>query len=300
MSNNAIELAEYLKFCAPILTINEYLERKDDIVDKDEIFLTGGCFDLKHVGHDSILLGAKRVANLRSKKNKLLVVVESSEQVIAKNGVEFSEPIIDSINGKKICSSQFVRAMTVAAVRGVDIVVLAEKGTLNSIDAIGRIKPDYYIKGGDRKDWSSIPEWDICITLGIEIISGVGLEKQWGSANMISRVYAWMEYFSKKKVFFRHNKLKKLDKLLKKTNIILFWNNIWREIDRVAKRKIIDDPMDDNSYEFMIYLVNQATYDELCQFLSLFPIGNKLQYLFYLILERMGVIVKKYDNRKLI
>jgi hypothetical protein len=33
-----------------------------------------------------------------------------------------------------------------------------------------------------RVDHTSIPEWDVCQTLGIEVVSGVGEDKRWSSS----------------------------------------------------------------------------------------------------------------------
>ena len=41
--------------------------------------------------------------------------------------------------------------------------------------AIKILKPQYFTKGGDRFDASTIPEWKICQEIGCEIITGVGV-----------------------------------------------------------------------------------------------------------------------------
>lgn len=46
-------------------------------------------------------------------------------------------------------------------------------------EALRRLKPDVFTKGGDRVDHTSIPEWSVCEELGIEVVSGVGDDKRW-------------------------------------------------------------------------------------------------------------------------
>ena len=40
-------------------------------------------------------------------------------------------------------------------------------------EALRRIRPHIFTKGGDRVDYSNIPEWQVCQELGIEVISRV-------------------------------------------------------------------------------------------------------------------------------
>ena len=57
--------------------------------------------------------------------------------------------------------------------------------------ALERIKPHIFTKGGDRIDEKSIPEWNICQTNGIEVISGVGHKKDWSSSDFL---HEWGEF----------------------------------------------------------------------------------------------------------
>jgi hypothetical protein len=49
-------------------------------------------------------------------------------------------------------------------------------------EALRRLRPAVFTKGGDRVDARSIPEWDVCDELGIEVVSGVGADKEWSSS----------------------------------------------------------------------------------------------------------------------
>ncbi len=75
------------------------------------------------------------------------------------------------------------RCRIVAAIKGVDYVVPFEiEGDTTVREALRRLHPDVFTKGGDRVDHSSIPEWDVCQELGIEVVSGIGDDKQWSSS----------------------------------------------------------------------------------------------------------------------
>ena len=51
----------------------------------------------------------------------------------------------------------------------------------------GSIRPDSYT-GRVLADRAGIPEWDLCQALGIELVTGVGLEKAWSSSDYLE---AW-------------------------------------------------------------------------------------------------------------
>jgi bifunctional ADP-heptose synthase (sugar kinase/adenylyltransferase) len=71
----------------------------------------------------------------------------------------------------------------VSAIRHVDYVVPFEiEGDLTVNEALRRLRPDVFTKGGDRVDADTIAEWETCKELGIEIITGVGAGKQWSSS----------------------------------------------------------------------------------------------------------------------
>ena len=64
--------------------------------------------------------------------------------------------------------------------------------TANSVcEAIRRIKPDYFCKGGDR-DLSNIPEVKVCEEVGTTIITGCGMDKYWSSSDFINKHNQWL------------------------------------------------------------------------------------------------------------
>ena len=75
-----------------------------------------------------------------------------------------------------------------SGIQGVDYVIPFEiKGDQTVSKALEALKPDVFTKGGDRLDEKSIPEWETCQKLGIEVVTGVGAEKKWSSSWFLNR-----------------------------------------------------------------------------------------------------------------
>ena len=84
------------------------------------------------------------------------------------------------------------RCHIVSYVLGVDYVIPFEiKNDQTVCVALGKIKPHFFTKGGDRIDESSIPEWQICKKNNIKVISGVGFDKKWSSSDFLRE---WEEF----------------------------------------------------------------------------------------------------------
>jgi cytidyltransferase-like protein len=157
-----------------------------DGYDKDQkIFMTSGGFDPVHVGHIRCIKGtadlAKNPKDTPYNISGVTVVVVNSDLFLQrKKGYSFMSledrmEIIDSI-------------------KGVDFVVpwtSYEDQTVRG--AIEILKPDYFTKGGDRFDASTIPEWDICQEIGCEIITGVGGDKIRSSSHMVKTSKDFLE-----------------------------------------------------------------------------------------------------------
>ncbi len=85
------------------------------------------------------------------------------------------------------------RSAVVSCLRGVDYVIPFEIDNDQTVrEALKRIRPNVFTKGGDRVDHTSIPEWDVCQALGIEVISGVGMPKYWNSSDLLKE---WGEFW---------------------------------------------------------------------------------------------------------
>lgn len=144
---------------APILTFEEF----DRLRPTGRIVATSGGFDPIHPGHISSIQDSGRFGDC------VVVVVNGDSFLAAKKGKPFQDLA--------------TRCAIVSAVRGVDYVIpfdIDDDPTVR--EALRSLRPDVFAKGGDRVDHTSIPEWDVCQELGIEVVSGVGADKEWSSS----------------------------------------------------------------------------------------------------------------------
>ena len=144
------------------------------------VYMTSGGFDPIHIGHVRCLQ-----ATVHRARNKdihpwemtglVVVVVNADSFLIRKKGYAFM-PLQE-------------RMEIIDAIDGVDYVVPWETdGDQTVCGAIDILKPDYFTKGGDRFDASTIPEWSVCQKVGCEIITGVGAGgKVQSSSELIAR-----------------------------------------------------------------------------------------------------------------
>lgn len=127
------------------------------------IVATSGGFDPIHPGHISSLQESGKYGDI------VVAIVNGDAFLAAKKGKPFQD--LDT------------RCRIVSAIRGVDFVVPFEiEGDASVRVALRRLRPNVFTKGGDRIDNRSIPEWDVCDELGIEVVSGVGDDKRWSSS----------------------------------------------------------------------------------------------------------------------
>jgi len=93
-------------------------------------------------------------------------------------------------------SCRRVRCSVVSAIRGVDFVIPFEIENDPTVSrALEIIKPNVFAKGGDRVDKETIPEWEVCEKHNIEIVTEVGLKKEWSSSQFLKE---WEEHFMKR------------------------------------------------------------------------------------------------------
>lgn len=142
----------------------------------DLVFMTSGGFDPIHPGHISTIVNSADILAQRKQETGragiMVVVVNDDAFLERKKGKAFQDIK--------------TRCLNIAGIRGVDVVIPylgAPDDTV--IGAIEAIRPTAFTKGGDRFDASNIPEWDVCQRLGVEIITGVGLTKNWSSSNFL-------------------------------------------------------------------------------------------------------------------
>ena len=153
-----------------------------------QIYMTSGGFDPLHVGHlrwiqETVKLATSSEKHPSAMKGLVVVIVNADSFLIRKKGYAFMplEERMELING----------------IAGVDFVVPweAQGNDQTVIKAIETLKPDYFTKGGDRFDASTIPEWEVCQSVGCEIITGVGTGgKVQSSSELVKRAYRYMTF----------------------------------------------------------------------------------------------------------
>lgn len=157
-------------FGAPILSFDEF----EAVRPTGRIVATSGGFDPIHPGHISSLQDSAAYGDV------VVVIVNGDAFLTTKKGMPFQDVV--------------TRCLIVSAIRGVDYVVPFEiEHDLTVREALRRLRPAVFTKGGDRVDHTSIPEWDVCQELGIEVVSGVGHDKRWSSSWFLASWTTHME-----------------------------------------------------------------------------------------------------------
>lgn len=156
---------------ARIVELSELEALRDSL---GTLVCTSGGFDPLHPGHASCIVESKKFGDT------LVVLVNGDAFLAAKKGRPFQDVL--------------TRCRIVACLRGVDYVVPFEiEGDPTVCEALRRLRPDVFTKGGDRADMESIPEWRVCQEHGIRIEAGVGLAKEWSSSDALA---AWGQYWA--------------------------------------------------------------------------------------------------------
>jgi len=153
---------------ASIVSFEDFYEiRKNSGDNLGKIVCTSGGYDPVHPGHLSCIIESCRYGDT------MVVIVNGDEFLTAKKGKPFM--------------NLATRCDIISCVRGVDFVIpFPIENDMTVCEAIRRINPDVFTKGGDRVDVTTIPEWDICTQLGVEIVTGVGKPKLWSSSNHLA------------------------------------------------------------------------------------------------------------------
>jgi D-beta-D-heptose 7-phosphate kinase/D-beta-D-heptose 1-phosphate adenosyltransferase len=135
------------------------------------IVCTSGGFDPIHPGHMSC------IAESRKFGDTVIVIVNGDGFLTRKKGKPFQD--IET------------RCRIVAYARGVDLVIPFEIDNDQTVrEALRRLKPHVFTKGGDRCSPETIPEWDVCQELGISVETGIGEPKNWSSSDFLKK---WKE-----------------------------------------------------------------------------------------------------------
>jgi len=139
-----------------------------------KIVAASGGFDPLHPGHASNLLEAKALGDT------LVAIVNGDAFLRAKKGKPFQD--------------LKTRCDIVSFIRGVDYVVPFEIENDSTVcEALRRLRPHVFAKGGDRSEPKLVPEWAVCQELGIEMVFGIGADKVWSSSNFLKD---WGEFWA--------------------------------------------------------------------------------------------------------
>ncbi len=96
--------------------------RKTLHTQKQKIVMLGGCFDILHIGHISLLEGAKRLSDVT------VVLLESDSSILKKKG------------DKRPLHTQLQRAKVLSSIRSVDyVILLPEKTTDATYDELTKL-----------------------------------------------------------------------------------------------------------------------------------------------------------------
>lgn len=156
---------------APIVSFDDFDEQRP----AGRIVVTSGGYDPIHPGHISSIQQSRRHGDV------VVVVVNGDAFLTAKKGKSFQD--------------LETRCLIVSALMGVDYVIPFEiEDDPTVCEALRRLRPHVFTKGGDRADPKHVPEWGVCNELGIEIVFGVGDDKRWSSSWFLQ---AWSDHRSK-------------------------------------------------------------------------------------------------------
>lgn len=145
---------------APIISFEEFERLRPKL---GRIVATSGGYDPIHPGHISLIIESRKYGDT------LVVIVNGDNFLKAKKGKPFQ--------------NLETRCLIVSGIKEVDYVVPFEiKNDMSVNKALAAIRPHVYTKGGDTVDPSTIREWDTCQANDIEVVFGVGEDKQWSSS----------------------------------------------------------------------------------------------------------------------
>jgi rfaE bifunctional protein nucleotidyltransferase chain/domain len=132
----------------------------------ERVVLANGVFDLLHVGH------ARYLAAARALGDRMLVAVNGDASAAALKGA--GRPVVPATD----------RAVLVAALRGVDGVVIFEENTLDQL--IRSLQPAVHAKGTDYRE-DTVPERETVRALG-GVTAIAGDPKAHATRDLVARV----------------------------------------------------------------------------------------------------------------
>ena len=130
-----------------------------------KLVAVSGGFDPMHIGHVRYIKEAKKLGDY------LVVIVNGDGFLERKKNYKFM-PLEE-------------RMEVIDSMDSVDFVVPWVSTDQTVIGALQIIKPNIFAKGGDRTGPENIPEWQPCLDIGCEIITGVGGDKIQSSSDLV-------------------------------------------------------------------------------------------------------------------
>jgi len=137
----------------------------------ERLIVTSGGFDPMHVGHLRCLVESAALAKKVGGRTKLAVIVNGDGFLLRKKGYAFMP--------------EAERLEIIAGVNGVDYVVPWDDGGQTVTEALRVLKPFAFTKGGDRDAASNVPEFDLCESMGTQVIFNVGGGKIQSSSDLV-------------------------------------------------------------------------------------------------------------------
>ena len=145
-----------------------------------QIYVTSGGFDPLHVGHLRCIQESAEIAQRGVRINNdwspgvLVVIVNGDGFLHRKKDYAFMP-----------CEE---RMEIIAGIEGVDYVVDWDDGSQTVVDALEILKPDFFLKGGDRDHRGNVPEFEICKDINCKIIFNVGGGKIQSSSHLVKNI----------------------------------------------------------------------------------------------------------------
>ncbi len=160
---------------------NDIQELAEHLKEKDyQVYVTSGGFDPLHVGHLRCLQESAEIAQRGARSGKswtpgvLVVIVNDDGFLMRKKEYAFMP-----------CEE---RMEIIAGLQGVDYVVPWDDGSQTVVGALEILKPDFFLKGGDRDNRSNVPEFDVCKNIDCKVIFNVGGGKVQSSSHLVKNI----------------------------------------------------------------------------------------------------------------
>lgn len=151
-------------------SINDFINHHGENIDSMRpIYTTSGGFDPLHIGHLRCIQETVRLAE--ENFGTVVIIVNGDGFLERKKEYKFME--------------EMDRAEIIAGIEGVDHAVVWDDGSQTVVGAIEKLKPDFFTKGGDRTDATNVPEFEVCKSIGCEVLFNIGGGKIRASSDLV-------------------------------------------------------------------------------------------------------------------